>query len=140
MCARPDSNIYSQVLRGFPCPLPITKIINMSLSTGRVPQSCFKGCSYNSHSKEQLTKNSYVIIVLSQSFLFYRKHLSGLLLWKLNSYLNTNDLLSLMQSAYPRHHIVETTIVRVCSDLLLSLDRGTEMVQLVLLDYILSCL
>ena len=52
---------------------------------------------------------------------------------QLMAYLTSNSLLPSRQSAYRRHHSVETALVRVYNDLLQSLDKQQEAV-LILLD------
>ena len=45
-----------------------------------------------------------------------------------------NNLNATMQSAYRRNHSVETALLGVCNDLLLTIDKGLEAI-LLLLDY-----
>ena len=114
-----------------PC---IATIINMSLSTGQVPSSlkvarvipCLKKTSLD---KEQLS-NYRPLSNLS----FLSKTIERVVAMLLNDYLQENKLLSPLQSAYRRHHSVETALLRVTNDLLLALDSGRE-ILLVLLDY-----
>ena len=53
---------------------------------------------------------------------------------QLKSYLHENGLFLDAQSAYRQYHSTETTMLRVINDLLLALDKGNEVI-LVLLDY-----
>ena len=53
---------------------------------------------------------------------------------QMQNYLSTNNLNATMQSAYRQNHSCETALLRVCNDLLLTLDNGHEAV-LLLLDY-----
>ena len=53
---------------------------------------------------------------------------------ELNTYLTDSNLFSSLQSAYRRHHSVETALLRVANDFLVALDNGNE-VLLVLLNY-----
>ena len=53
---------------------------------------------------------------------------------QMQNYLRNNELFGEMQSAYRVHHSTETALLRVCNDLLLTIDKGEEAI-LVLLDY-----
>ena len=53
---------------------------------------------------------------------------------QLQNYLTDNNLHGHFQSAYRKHHSVETALLRVQNDLLLDADKGQEAI-LVLLDY-----
>ena len=55
---------------------------------------------------------------------------------QLNSYLDENDLHEPLQSAYKIFHSIETALLTVTNDIMLSLDKG-ENVFLVLLDLVL---
>ena len=53
---------------------------------------------------------------------------------QINDCLSSNNLCSKMQSAYRSCHSIETALLRVYNDLLLTVDQGNEAV-LILLDY-----
>ena len=65
---------------------------------------------------------------------FLSKTLERVVAAELNTYLTDSNLFSSLQSAYRRHHSVETALLRVGNDFLVALDNGNE-VLLVLLDY-----
>jgi len=52
---------------------------------------------------------------------------------KLLAYLDESDLMPSVQSAYRRNHSTETAVMRVLSDILLTLDRG-DFAAVALLD------
>ena len=54
--------------------------------------------------------------------------------WKNNIIIYLNNLRGKMQSAYPQAHGIETALLRVYNDMLLAVDKGKEIV-LILLDY-----
>jgi len=61
------------------------------------------------------------------------KLLERLVSQQLLTYLKENNLLPSHQSAYKAHHTMETTVMRVLSDILLALDSG-NIADLALLD------
>ena len=113
---------------------PVTDIVNSSLRTGVVP-SCFKSAVVTPVIKKsglgpELYKNYRPISNLS----FLSKVLERVVaIMQLQQYLQENSLYSKMQSAYRKHHSTETALIRVTNDLLSALDRGKEVV-LILLD------
>jgi len=52
---------------------------------------------------------------------------------RLEVFLDSNDLMPTMQSAYRRFHSTETSVLKVCNDLLLAADNG-DVTALCLLD------
>lgn len=64
---------------------------------------------------------------------FFSKVLEKIVLKQLLAYLNSHDLICQSQSAYRPFHSTETALVKVCSDVLSSLDEGNVSI-LTLLD------
>ena len=67
---------------------------------------------------------------------FFGKVLKRIIAFQLHQYLSTFSLYAKSQSGYRSFHSVETALLRVTNDILLSLDKGEEVI-LVLLDF--SC-
>ena len=59
--------------------------------------------------------------------------LEKLVLAQILEHLNSNNLLPFNQSAYRAHHSTESALLKVCNDVLFSLDKGNVTV-LTLLD------
>ena len=112
----------------------MTNIINDSFRNGRFPDKfkCaniipkLKGSSCDSDN----LKNYRPIANLK----FFAKILEKMAAHQLQEYLGKSDLHAKFQSGYRSFHSVETALLRVTNDILLSLDRGEE-VMLILLDF-----
>jgi len=54
---------------------------------------------------------------------FLSKVVDGIVAEQFTAYLQANDLLPRLQSAYRRHHSTETALLRVLSDVYAAIDR-----------------
>jgi len=91
----------------------ITKIINLSLSTGIFPDQ-FKNCSVHPHLKKSyLDKDDLCNYRLISHLSFLSKLTERVVKLRLADYSSTNNLLNSFQSAYIKHHSTETTLLSV---------------------------
>jgi hypothetical protein len=102
----------------------ITKLVNLSLSSGIVP-SIFKRASIipllkKSGLDASDTKNYRPISNLS----VLSKLLERVVAQQLVTYLNTNNLFPDRQSAYRKYHSTETALAQVLSDIFSAIDSG----------------
>ena len=112
----------------------ITKIINLSLSSGTVPAAFKLSHIVPLLKKQNLYPNELKNYrpVANLPFLF--KVLERIVTTQIKEYMQEHNLFSVNQSAYRKFHSTETALLCVTNDLLLALDNGHEAV-LVLLDY-----
>jgi len=95
----------------FPLSLPI--LINLSLSTGIFPDQ-FKNCSVHPHLKtSNLDKDDLGNYHPVSHLSFLSKLTEKAIKLRLVDYLSTNNLLNSFQSAYIKHHSIETTLLAV---------------------------
>ena len=111
----------------------ITKLVNISLSTGSVP-SCFKYALVKPLIKKasldpEIQKNFRPISNLP----FHSKVLEKIVSKRLYDYMTDHNLHEIMQSAYKPNHSTESALIRIQNDILRELDKRHGMV-LVLLD------
>ena len=112
---------------------PITKIINTSLTTSCVPPSLKIAKVIPCLKKPSLDKNDLNNYRPISNLPYLSKVLERVACSQLQHHLNANDLLSSFQSAYRPNFSTETALLRVQNDILVSLDRGDDVI-LVLLD------
>ena len=111
----------------------ITKIVNLSLSTGVFPVSykiahiipLLKKCNLD---KENLSNYRPI-----SNLTFVSKVNDGVVSKQLNDYLHANHLYTRSPSAYRKLHSMETAMLRVMNDMLCAVDKHNQ-VALVLLD------
>ena len=111
---------------------PLTKIFNLSISTGIFPESfkkakvtpCFKKGDKSDRS------NYRPISVLSLLSKIIEKHVAE----QLKSYLNMYDLLYERQSGFRSNHSCETALIAIIDDWISAIDKN-EIVGTVLLDF-----
>ena len=115
--------------------LPLmTQIINLSLSSGVVPEQFKTAHVVPLLKKPGLERNDLKNYRPIANLPFLSKVLEKLVAAQLRTYLDENSLFPPHQSAYRHFHSTETALVRVLNDLLLALDKGQEAV-LIILDY-----
>ena len=111
---------------------PLTKIFNVSITTGTFPSSLKKG-AVQPTLKPTLDLEQYSSYRPIANIAFLSKTIERLAATQACNYLTDNDLLPKFQSAYRMFHNTETALVRVCNDILMAIDQHCEVV-LVLLD------
>ena len=111
---------------------PLTKIVNVSITTGTFSSSLKKG-TVQPTLKPTLDLEQYSSYRPITNIAFPSKTIERLAATQACNYLTDNDLLPKFQSAYRMFHNTETALVRVCNDKLMAIDQHCEVV-LVLLD------
>ena len=103
--------------------IPITSIINLSLTGGSFP-SHFKSAHVSPLLKKPLNKESMRNYrpVSNLSFLF--KVLEKVVVNQLNTHINSSNTSNQHQSAYRKFHSTETALLKIHSDILASMDAG----------------
>ena len=112
---------------------PITKIVNMSLAGSEVPNTLKEAIV-----TPLLKKKGLPIDILNNyrpvsNLSFISKIIERIFAVRLHSHMSSNALGEVYQSAYKQYHSVETALLKVQNDLLLSLDQNQSVI-LVLLD------
>ena len=112
---------------------PITSIINASLRDGTVPDE-FK-LAYVTPILKKSTLDHNVLANYSpvSNLPFIAKVTEKIVASRLTTHLQGNELFECLQSAYKKHHSVETALVKITDDILTSID-SKKAVILVLLD------
>ena len=102
----------------------ISELFNRSVSTGEFPSS-WKNAMISPILKKDCSDihnvSSYRPI---SQFPVLSKVLERIVSSQIMSFMNDNELLPSVQSAYRQHHSTETAILKVVSDVLLSMDKG----------------
>ncbi|XP_070567335.1 uncharacterized protein [Ptychodera flava] len=111
----------------------LTVIINLSLTTGTVPQSLKNAVVSPILKKSSLDSNIFKNYRPVSNLPFLSKVIEKVVASQLITYLGTNSLLEPLQSAYKKHHSTETALLKVHNDICTALDRG-QCVLLILLD------
>ena len=111
----------------------LTKIVNLSLSTGTIP-SCLqhaivKPLLKKSNLEKQQLKNYRPIANLK----YISKVIERVTSARLTACISDQNLQNPFQSAYRKSHSVETALIKVQNDILVSMDGG-KIVGIVLLD------
>lgn len=112
---------------------PLTRIINVSLSSGIFPSCLKKGIVRPTIKKHDLNRDVLSNYRPITNIAFLSKILERVVSSQLTNYLTSNNLLPRLQSAYRRFYSVETAILRVFNDILAAIDDHQDVV-LVLLD------
>jgi hypothetical protein len=111
----------------------ITKIINLSLSTGTVPAQFKEAILTPLLKKPTLDKDQFKNYRPVSNLSFISKVLERVVAQKLENYMLANGLGEQLQSAYKKFHSTETALVYIQNDILRSLDDKSAVV-LMLLD------
>ena len=111
----------------------VTKIINMSLETGYVPQSFKNSLIRPLLKKPDLDQNTLKNYRPISNLPFISKVLEKVVSSRVEEHLLSNNLHEEHQSAYRKFHSTETALLKVQNDVLQSLDQNNVTV-LVMLD------
>ncbi len=110
----------------------ITKIINLSLRSGEMPDD-LKLAIMKLFLKKldlDLVKQNHRPV---SNLAFLGKLIERIVALQIVDYLQANNLIDMFQSAYRNYHSSETVLLRVQNDILMHLDKS-DTVMLVLLD------
>ena len=113
--------------------VPITRLINMSLATGEIPDSSKTALItpvIKNESLDSTEKKNYRPI---SNLSFVSKVAEKVVTARLNSHLEEGKLLESQQSAYKKFHSVETALLKVHNDIMCAVD-SKRAAMLVLLD------
>ena len=113
--------------------VPITRLINMSLATGEIPDSSKTALItpvIKNESLDSTEKKNYRPI---SNLSFVSKVAEKVVAARLNSHLEEGKLLESQQSAYKKFHSVETALLKVHNDIMCAVD-SKRAAMLVLLD------
>ena len=114
--------------------LPLmTKIINMSLSTGQVPSSMKEARITPLLKKSSLDPDNLKNHRSVSNLPFLYKILEKVVASRLKHYMDVNQLYDPMQSAYRSGHSTETALTKVLNDMLVTMDNQGVAI-LVMLD------
>ena len=116
-----------------PLLLPISAIINKSLSTGVFPSSLKKSLVYPMIKKSSLDLDNLANYRSVSNLPFLSKVIERIVVSQIDCYLMDNNLYPSKQSAYRRHHSTETVLLRLVNDITVALDNNLD-VALILLD------
>jgi hypothetical protein len=112
---------------------PIADIVNKSLSSGTVPSSFKQAVVRPLLKKPGLDKDVFKNYRPVSNLCFISKVLEKVVAQRLDAHLAANDLNDSLQSAYRHFHSTETALLKVQSDIMEALDRGS-MVVLIMID------
>ena len=113
--------------------LPITTIINHSLSDGIFPDQFKSAIVTPLHKKHSLPHDDLSSYRPISNLNFISKILERVIHSRLSDHLQSFSSLCPFQSAYRKHHSTETALLRIYNDLLLSINQK-KVSALVLLD------
>ena len=111
----------------------VTNIINESLSSGTVPNVFKMSIVKPLLKKNDLDVNEYKNYRPVSNLSFLSKVLERLVLKRLSDHIQANNLSHTFQSAYKTSHSTETALLKICTDILTSLDEN-NVCLLTLLD------
>ena len=115
----------------------LTDQFNSSLASGIFPQCFISALVTHILKKSSLNHIDFNNYWPVSNLCFIAKILEKLVLSQVSSYLNSHNISYTLQSAYRPGHSTETALLKVVSDLFLSLNKGNISV-LVLLDFSLA--
>ena len=111
----------------------IADIVNLSITTGVFPSAFKKALVTPILKKTSLDQNELNNYRPVSKLSFVSKIAEKVVAVRFSNHLSDKGLYEQMQSAYRPHHSTETALIKVCNDLLCSLDERKAVI-LVLLD------
>ena len=111
----------------------ILKIVNLSIESAFLPASLKEAIIKPILKKNNLDPSEYMNFRPISNLPFLSKVIEKVIAAQLTSYVEDNNLCELFQSAYRRNHSTETTLIRVHSDIAMTIDKGHSAI-LFLLD------
>ena len=111
---------------------PVTKIINLSLSSAYMPASLKHAIISPILKKQSLPSEPKSFRPVS-NLSFMSKLIEQAVLDQMDTHFQSNNLVEPLQSAYKMHHSCETALLCITNDMLKALDEG-KIVLLALLD------
>ena len=111
----------------------ITDIINVSMETSKFPQNFKEAHVRPLLKKTSLPKNELKNYRPVSNLSFISKILEKIVANRLQAHIKNNHLCNPLQSAYRKHHSTESALLKVHSDIIISMDKG-EVTALTLLD------
>lgn len=113
--------------------LPITNIINSSLSQGIFPQAFKRAIVTPLLKKPKLDRNEFKNYRPVSNLNFISKVLERVVSIQLSTHINAHNLGCPVQSAYQPFHSTETALLKIKNDIMINLAKG-QATALVLLD------
>jgi hypothetical protein len=114
--------------------LPVlTAVVNLSLTSGEVPHDFKSAIIIPLIKKANLDQEQMKNFRPVANLTYVSKLVERVVDARLSTYLHSNGLNVIFQSAYKSNHSTETALTRVHNDILISMDKG-KCVMLVLLD------
>jgi exonuclease III len=110
----------------------ITKIVNLSLTSGSFPKSMKKALVKPLIKKSSLDPDDYKNYRPVSNLGFVSKVVERVVANQLKYYVNTNNLDEELQSAYRSMHSTETALLKVVSDIRCSIDNNQGVILLLL--------
>jgi len=111
----------------------ITKIVNLSLSSAIVPLGLKKAIVRPILKKQNMSPEEFSSFRPVSNLKFISKVIERVVAFQLLEHIDNNSLSEIFQSAYKKHHSVETALLRVHNDILRAMDEHRSVI-LVLLD------
>ena len=113
--------------------MPITRLINLSLSEGIFPSALKTAHVSPLLKKPTLCKDDMKNYRPVSNLSFISKLLERVVVAKIISHMDKTGTSNPFQSAYKKHHSTETALLRIHNDVLLAMDKG-RVTALTLLD------
>ena len=102
----------------------LTTVVNKSLSHGIFPKVLSIACVTPILKKSNLAVDDVRSFRPISNLTVLSKLIERVCYRQLMSYLNSNNFLPVLQSAYRRHHSTETVVLKLTNDFLSSMDNG----------------
>lgn len=113
--------------------IPITSLVNMSLSEGVFPFTFKTAYVSPLLKKSSLCKEDMKNYRPVSNLSFISKLLEKLVASRIKTHMDNSDTANPFQSAYRQHHSTETALLKIHNDVLMAMDKG-KVTALTLLD------